>query len=118
MKIPFLDKILKKKSKTKDTGSEKTDYSGIGLSKPRMGSDMAGERLPALPSAVPPQVGSQSQSQMQRSSGGIINEENIKVKIDLMASQIDNMRIQQETINQKMTNIEQILKQLLATAHR
>ena len=113
MKIPFLDKLLKKPKVSK----EKTDYSSIGLSKPRMGSDSGiDEQLPALPQATPPQI--QSQSQMnQRNSSGIINEENLKVKIDLMASQIDNMRIQQETINQKMTNIEQILKQILAT-HR
>lgn len=71
---------------------EKTDYSSVGLPAPSLG------RAPALLSS---ELGVQ---------------DNTRAKLDLMMTQIDGMRIQQESISERVQQIEKIVKQLLDMA--
>lgn len=43
-------------------------------------------------------------------------QENTKAKLDLIMTQIDSMRIQQESINERVSQIEKMVKQLLDMA--
>lgn len=71
---------------------EKTDYSSVGLPAPSLG------RTPALLSS---EIGAQ---------------DNARAKLDLMMTQIDGMRIQQESISERVQQIEKMVKQLLDMA--
>lgn len=92
---------------------ENSDYSSLGLSKPGSG---LGERpnieeptdtrfsMPS-PAAKPSLVTSES-----------VAQDNIRAKMELMATQIDSMRMQQESMNQRIVDIETMVKQLLIMA--
>ncbi len=45
-----------------------------------------------------------------------VSAENVKAKVDLMITQIDSMKIEYETINQRIQNIERMVKELYAMA--
>jgi hypothetical protein len=62
--------------------------------------------LPPTPSAVSP------------ITHGAPTEENVRAKMDLLIAQIDSLRIQYETINERVTQIEKMVKELLDMAHR
>ena len=42
--------------------------------------------------------------------------ENLKAKVDLMLTQIDSLKIEYEAINQRIQNIERMVKELYAMA--
>lgn len=74
---------------------EKTDYSSVGLPAPSLG-------MGRTPSTL--------------ISNEIALQDNTRAKLDLMMTQIDGMRIQQESISERVQQIEKIVKQLLDMA--
>lgn len=44
------------------------------------------------------------------------NLENLRAKVDLMLTQIDNLKIEYEAINQRMQNIERMVKEIYTMA--
>jgi len=74
--------------------AETVDYSSLGLSSPTTSSTMASTMsIPA--------------------TNEFATQENIRAKIDLMMTQIDSMRIQHESMNERIAQIEKMVKQLL-----
>ena len=45
-----------------------------------------------------------------------VASENLKAKVDLMLTQIDSLKIEYETINQRIQNIERMVRDLYAMA--
>ena len=45
-----------------------------------------------------------------------ISADNLKAKMDLMMSQVDSMKIENEAINQRIQNIERMVKELYVMA--
>lgn len=45
-----------------------------------------------------------------------LNVDNIKGKIDLMLAQVDSLKLEYETINQRIQNIERMVRELYAMA--
>lgn len=89
----LFDKLSFFKRKPKE---EPVDYSSVGLSSPTYRPTATSTPLPA--------------------ASEFATQENIKAKIDLVMTQIDNMRIQHESMNERMSRIESMLKQLLEMA--
>ena len=73
---------------------EEMDYSSVGLATPSLG-----------PTTTPTQMTSEFATQ-----------ENMKAKLDLMMTQIDSMRIQHESMNERIVQIEKMVRQLLDMA--
>ena len=45
-----------------------------------------------------------------------VTTENVKARMDLVLTQMDSLRVQYETLNEKITSIEKMLKELYALA--
>ena len=62
----------------------------------------------------PPQYPSQYQTpNYPTSESGL---ENVRAKVDLVVTQIDNMKIEYETLNQRIQNIEKMVREIYAIA--
>lgn len=93
----FLNPFKKKQSEEK-TSSE---YSSV-VSSPSFGSTVSSPYLPAP-------------STMSESSA---TQENMKAKLDLMMTQIDSMRMQSQSMNERIIQIENMVKTLLEMSKR
>jgi len=112
-------KFLKKKDGDSSPDSSADDYSSsLGINKPIFGPDQKmsyDDQHPAPaqnyqpqnygPAPLPPLPQNQFASQ-----------ENMKAKIDLMMTQVDSIRLQNENLNERLVQIEKMVKQLLEMA--
>lgn len=105
--------FLKKKAKSDDKAE--SSYSSLGLPEPTFGPPPASAAENPFPSARPPlnlpNVSSTGSSESA-------SQENLKAKIDLMMTQIDSMKIQSQSMNERILQIENMVKQLLDMARR
>ena len=66
------------------------------------------DELPPIPSLEPPKV--------VPTPFESTNIENIRAKMDLILTQIDSMRVQNETLSERIRNIEKISEEILKIA--
>lgn len=98
---------------------EDVNFQAMGLSQPTFGPpprDVPPEMaMPSATQGYPPMQGSPSVS---RPIGGsdFVGQENMKAKIDLITTHIENLKLQHDTINQRLDHIEGMVKQLLDIA--
>lgn len=110
--LSFLD-FLKKKPK-EEVSEKPSDYSSLGLPAPEFGKPTDVPQTPLFTSDRPlPQPPSQAMSASESAT-----HENLKAKVDLMMTQIDSMRIQSQAMNERIVQIENMVRQLLDMARR
>ncbi|MBI4894449.1 MAG: hypothetical protein HY833_01800 [Candidatus Aenigmarchaeota archaeon] len=120
--------FLKKKADDTSVDSGPGDYSSsLGMNKPVFGPDqkMSYDEQ-QLPQNYPPQnypsqgYGSAPLPPLPQPSQAHQNQfasqENMKAKIDLMMTQVDSIRLQNENLNERLVQIEKMVKQLLEMA--
>ena len=109
--------------KKKDAGSpgssgDDIDLKSMGLSQPTFGPpprDLPPEMaMPSATQSYPPL--SMQPSSKPIGSAEFVTQENMKAKIDLIMTHIENLKLQHDTINQRLDHIEGMVKQLLDIA--
>lgn len=122
----FMKKKSGGESSSSVEGNEPVDYAALGLTKPMFGREKAYDDatpMPAdlaqpreQPAAQYPYPSYRSMQQMTAPQPAVQaqndpSHEAIKAKLDLISSQIDSLKAQHETINQRLAQIEQTLRQ-------
>lgn len=112
--------FFKKKADIEAAGEAgDVNYQTMGLSQPTFGPpprDIPPEM--ALPSASQSYPPLSSVQPAGRPIGGqeFASQENMKAKIDLIMTHIENLKLQHDTINQRLEHVEGMIKQLLDIA--
>lgn len=116
--------FMKKKSDDTSADSGPSDYSSsLGMNKPVFGPDqkMTYDEQQTVPSQNYPSQNYPSQSYgssslpplPQASQNQFASQENMKAKIDLMMTQVESIRLQNENLNERLVQIEKMMRQLL-----
>ena len=130
MTMGLFDKVnlnfMKKKTADTSTDSGPSDYSSsLGMNKPVFGPDqkMTYDEQQSPPQNYPsqnypaPNYGlAQLPQSPQAHQNQFASQENMKAKIDLMMTQVESIRLQNENLNERLVQIEKMVKQLLEIA--
>jgi hypothetical protein len=111
------------KKKTEDTSADSgpSDYSSsLGMNKPVFGPDQKmtydEQHTPtsqSYPSQNYPSSNYGPAPLPPLSQNQFASQENMKAKIDLMMTQVESIRLQNENLNERLGQIEKMIKQLL-----